>query len=580
MAAASAVPTFSVGSVGPEKLEVGEPLYVFAELEGAQPTGTIVFKLYASSDTTCSGAPASSATVNVAGNGTYATGGSELNEPGPVLSAPAPGTYDLVVEYSGDANNAAVAIACGEWDLHVLADTVLSIASQGSLEVGQPVSVTASLANTLDPTGTVTFQIYAPTSVYCEEPPLLSSTVPLAGTSATSGEFVPTATGRYTVTASYSGDANNFQTGIYCEAEGGAEDNVITVNPASPTIAASAPSPVRVGEPIAAMASVSGGFNPTGTIVFMLFGPADATCAGAPQSTVAVPLAGGSAASGLLATNAIGTYNFIASYGGDARNAPVFTACGATAVRAGLAEPTIASTAASAQAGTIVDTARLNGAFDPTGAVTFMLYGPNDPRCQGPPYSVTAPLSGAVVQSGLLAVSTPGVYEFVAAYSGDADNLAATSRCGEDPVTIAGPPEASHVRSGRITETASAVLVRLTCTRPLRTPCRGEERLSTRELLGGGGAVVGVSARGGSRRASRAVEIGRVSYDLAAGRAATVRVPIDALGRRLRARFGGLRARLTLTNTTPTGSAVVSSTDLAIGDRGRGGGGGKGGRRR
>jgi hypothetical protein len=564
------VPTFSVGGIGLDKLGVGEPLYLYAVLEGVQPTGTIAFKLYASSDTTCSAAPASSATVNVAGNGTYATGGGELGEPGPVLSAPAPGTYALVVEYSGDANNAAVAIVCGEWDVHVLAGTVLSIASQGPVEVGQPVSVTASLANTLDPTGTVTFQIYAPTSVYCEEPLLFSSTVPLAGTSATSGEFVPTATGKYVVTASYSGDANNFQTGIYCEVEGAPPDNVITVNPASPTIAASAPGPVRVGEPIAATASVSGGFNPTGTIVFKLFGPADTSCAGAPQSTVAAPLAGGSAASGLLATNAVGTYNFIASYGGDTLNAPVSTACGATTVRAGLAEPTIASTASPAQAGTIVDTARLNGAFEPTGAVAFTLYGPNDPRCQGTPFGVTAPLSGAVAQSGLLAVSTPGVYEFVASYSGDAANLAATTRCGEDPVSVAAPPARSHVRSARITQTASAVLVRLTCTPPPRTPCRGEESLSTRELLGRGGAVVGVSARGGSRRTSRVVVLGHVSYVIAAGRTATIRVPIDTLGRRLRARFRDLPARLTLTSTAPTGSAVVSSTDLVIGGRGGG----------
>ena len=379
----------------------------------------------------------SSATVNVAGNGEYSTG---AGEPGaPLLSANAPGTYALMVEYSGDANNAAVVGMCGSVDFRILGSTVLSIKLPGPTEVGQPVSVSASLTNTFDPTGTVSFDIFDSTDVYCQEPPLFSSTVPLAGAGATSGEFVPTATGSYSVAAFYSGDAGNLPAEILCVFGGTERGNLITVRPASPTLVASASAPVRVGQPIAATARLGGGFNPTGTIVFTLFGPADATCAGAPQSTVAAALMGGSAASGLLATNAVGTYNFIVSYSGDARNAPVSTACGATAVKAGLAEPTIASTASHGQGGTIVDTARLNGAFDPTGAVAFTLYGPNDPRCQGLPFGVTAPLSGAAAQSGMLAVSTPGVYEFVAAYSGDAANLAATSRCGDDPLTVASP---------------------------------------------------------------------------------------------------------------------------------------------
>jgi hypothetical protein len=69
-------------------------------------TGSITFNLYAPGDTTCSGAPALTQTVNVLGNGTYATTNNSF-------FASAEGTWRWQSSYSGDANNGSVSSPCG-----------------------------------------------------------------------------------------------------------------------------------------------------------------------------------------------------------------------------------------------------------------------------------------------------------------------------------------------------------------------------------------------------------------------------------------------------------------------------------
>lgn len=73
---------------------------------GANPTGSLEFKLFGPGDPTCSAAPAyTSPLVTVSGNGTYSS---------PSFTPTATGTYSWVALYSGDANNAPVSTACGD----------------------------------------------------------------------------------------------------------------------------------------------------------------------------------------------------------------------------------------------------------------------------------------------------------------------------------------------------------------------------------------------------------------------------------------------------------------------------------
>lgn len=118
-------------------------------------------------------------------------------------------------------------------------------------------------------------------------------------------------------------------------------NNVGGCSAAGPGLAAAAASTqvaspsVTLGAAISDTATVSGGgigsAAPTGTITFNLYGPNDATCAGAAIFTSAVIVNGNGVYSSASSTPlAIGTYRWIANYGGDANNTATANTCNAS----------------------------------------------------------------------------------------------------------------------------------------------------------------------------------------------------------------------------------------------------------
>jgi Fibronectin type III domain len=86
---------------------------------------------------------------------------------------------------------------------------------------------------------------------------------------------------------------------------------------------------VASGRQVTDTATLSGGTTPTGTIEFSLYGPDDTTCSGTPVFTTSTAVSpGGSATSAPFTVTTLGTYQWIASYGGDGSNSPVSGACG------------------------------------------------------------------------------------------------------------------------------------------------------------------------------------------------------------------------------------------------------------
>jgi hypothetical protein len=85
------------------------------------------------------------------------------------------------------------------------------------------------------------------------------------------------------------------------------------------------------GAPIYDVAHLSGGTEPTGTITFRLYGPNDATCAGAPVFTFTSEVLGnGYYKSGEFTPKVAGTYRWVVDYSGDQKNNPAGpTGCGA-----------------------------------------------------------------------------------------------------------------------------------------------------------------------------------------------------------------------------------------------------------
>src|ERR1700733_1537732 len=104
---------------------------------------------------------------------------------------------------------------------------------------------------------------------------------------------------------------------------------------------------------------------------------------------------------------------------------------------AGPASPTIAlSTSGSAPVtlgGTLRDTAVLSGGSSPTGTIAFSLYSAGDSSCSKALRQLTVPVSGnGSYVSPPVTPATPGSYQWIARYSGDANNES-LSGSGQDP---------------------------------------------------------------------------------------------------------------------------------------------------
>jgi hypothetical protein len=420
--------------------------------DGDDPTGTITFDLYGPNDSDCSGPAVFTDTKAVEGNGAYQSGAFPLTQPG---------TYRWVVRYSGDDNNeAAGPTNCGEASETVVvskASPDLSsttsgpaqprrVARVGVARVGQPIIDTARLAGAIAPTGTITFRLYGPNDSTCSGDPIFTSQATVNGNgSYNSDSFTPDHAGTYRWTVDYSGDRLNNGAGpTAC----GEPSESVVVNPASPTLVTVASAAVEVGREISDSATLSGGANPTGTIEFRVYGPDDADCSASPADTSRVDVHGsdtyGSAA--FIPTQP-GIYRWVAEYSGDSDNNGVSTSCGeeGEVVLVGPPPPVQPSLATTASAGTpagslINDTAHLSGGVDPTGTITFQIYGPDDSTCDGPPADTsTVTVSGnGDYTSDSFRPTEAGTYHWRASYSGDEHNKpAGPTACDDSAETVA-----------------------------------------------------------------------------------------------------------------------------------------------
>ncbi|WP_034260781.1 choice-of-anchor P family protein [Actinospica robiniae] len=248
----------------------------------------------------------------------------------------------------------------------------------------------------------------------------------------------------------------------------------IVIPKASPAISSTTPSPgTAVGGSISDSALLANGRVPDGTLTFDLYGPADPTCQ-TPISVLTAPVDGNAAySSGGVTATAPGTYRWTVSYGGDANNNPVAaTACGSETVTVTKASPTLGTTPSASVpvGGTVSDTANLAGSYAGTGNVVFSLYAPGDTDCQNALYQHSDPASGdGAYSSGNVQVTAPGTYDWVATYSGDANNDSAVSGCGKETVRVT--PQTLTGRAYGLSASTSALGLQLLTVNP--TPDTG-----------------------------------------------------------------------------------------------------------
>ena len=219
---------------------------------------------------------------------------------------------------------------------------------------------------------------------------------------------------------------------------------------------------MTVGGKIHDSATLSGATaNATGSIIFKLYGPDNATCSGVAIATYTVTGVNGNGVyqSPDFTTDAAGTYRWIANYSGDGNNNATTNGCNGAneSVVATQAKPAISTSATvGGQVGDKVhDVATVTGGFNPTGTVTFKLFDSTDPSCDGSPiFTDTVALDELTdtATSGDFTVDHDGTYHWVASYSGDANNESATGACGDQGETTTinkfAPDITTTLRSG------------------------------------------------------------------------------------------------------------------------------------
>jgi uncharacterized repeat protein (TIGR01451 family) len=203
------------------------------------------------------------------------------------------------------------------------------------------------------------------------------------------------------------------------------------------------PSTIIIGGSVTDTADLTGNDPlPTGTITFWVCGPATPDCTtGGTQVGSPVTIVAGSATSAAFTPSAAGTYCFRADYAPDAAGSLHYTAGshtnpGSECFTVNKASPSITTAAnQTVSAGTAIhDSATLSGGVSPTGSITFTAYGPNDATCAGGAAFTSAPV--AVNGNGTygpvsFTPATSGVYRWIASYSGDVNNNAATGACND-----------------------------------------------------------------------------------------------------------------------------------------------------
>jgi hypothetical protein len=339
-------------------------------------------------------------------SGVTLLGSSALNASGVATQATTAlpfGTDSLTAVYQGDTNYATEVSNPISVKVTKPTATVSLTASATTVNVGQLVTITATVNGTgARPTGTVTF---------------FDGATQLGAVALTAGVAAyPTsalALGPHSITASYSGDSN------YAGATSTAVTVTVNALPVPTVKLTVSASTVNIGQSVTLTATLTGsGTKPTGTVTFV---------DGSNPLNTATLSAG--VATFTTTTLPAGSNSIVAEYSGDSNYQAANSS--AVAVTVNLLTPTIKLTSSAtsiAQGKSITFTATLTGSgAKPTGTVTFL---------DGATQLSTASLSAGVATYTNTTLAA-GSHSITASYSGDGTYAAATSTAVTVTVTAA-----------------------------------------------------------------------------------------------------------------------------------------------
>ena len=485
-------------TVSTPSVAIGATVYDTATLSGSTVTagGTVSYDVYGNAN--CSGLLTALGPVSV-------TNGSVPDSPAWTAVGPAQTDY-FVASYSGDPDNAPASSGCAADPVTVTANvpTVTTQASAPSVPIGGSIYDTATLSgDTPSAGGTVTYSIYsnANCSGLISPPGVVTVTNGSVPSSPSWTAVGPPGTDYFV--ASYSGDINN------APGSSGCASDPVSVNQNAPSISTQlSGTAVDIGASVYDTATLSGsGATAGGSVTYNVYSGANCSGLIAQLGPVTVTNGGVPNSPDWTPTSAGADY-FVASYSGDANNAPAVSGCSAEPVTVSPNAPTIStqlSMTTVTLGGTVYDAATLAGATTGAGGtVTYRVY--SSTSCAGlittlGPLTVT---NGSVPNSPTWTATSAGTYYFVASYSGDTNNSPAVSGCGAEPidVTTTSPIAGSLAISngsgndGRADE-GDTIVVTYTTPPALSRFCSGWTSSSHPELSGSGVVVTATENAGG-----------------------------------------------------------------------------------
>jgi hypothetical protein len=305
-------PTIST-ALSATTVNIGDQVHDSASLSGATANagGTVTYHAYAG-ENTCTGTDLLNSTVTVTNGSVPDSAATSFN---------AAGTYSFQAVYSGDANNNSATSVCSTEQLLVKTNPGISTTlSASSVDVGSTVHDSAALSEaTSDAGGTVTYTVYSNSA--CTQNARAAGTVTVTnGGVPDSNALAFNSAGTFYWQAVYSGDTKNNPATSTCT------DETLLVNRKTP--GASTAQDLIPNDSF----TLSGGFNPTGTIDFYLYAPGDTTCSGNAVYHEQVNVNSGngtySTSNSTFHATTEGTYRWASVYSGDSNNNSANSSCG------------------------------------------------------------------------------------------------------------------------------------------------------------------------------------------------------------------------------------------------------------
>jgi len=313
-----------------------------------------------------------------------------------------------------------------------LSPTISTTLSESTGSIGDSVHDSATLSGaTSNAGGTVTYTVYTDNACSLGARDAGTKTVTNGGVP-DSDTLTFNSSGTFFWQAVYSGDGNNNPATSACTSEQLIIKNAPTI---STTLSATS---VAIGTTVSDSSTLSGATGDAGgTVTYTVY--TNNTCTqgavGAGSKTVTNGIVPDS--NGVTFNNA-GTFYWQAVYSGDAKNETATSTCTDEQLVVNPNQPTVST----AQNLIPNDNFTLGGATaTATGTITFSLFDPSDATCSGTPaYTQTVNVNGNGTYSttnSTFHATAEGTWRWESSYTGDGNNLPATSSCGTERFTIA-----------------------------------------------------------------------------------------------------------------------------------------------